>query len=121
MSDLEIHLRVEELYVEVNSSNQASAPMQGRGLVAASREVAETLGGLNELSFQLDVGSEAEGTLSVVEEPAVMKLAMGKKERDMAISIAGMSNGSLVITAELIADKMGTFRVPSFRIRRRFG
>ncbi len=124
MSSFEIHLRTDELYIDVDPAAQGASPLHGSGLVNTSREAAEALGGLNELSFSLKTGKvhgNSMGQLSVMEEPAVLSLNMRNEDVDQVLTFASMSNGHFVISADLEEDQMGTWNVRSYRIKRRFG
>lgn len=120
MSTFDINLRVEELGVELGMAN--AYKVTGCGLVSASRDAIEALGGLNELNFILeDTGSSTDfGNLSIMEEPAVLSLNCSEPQIDQVVKLAGMTSGTLGFALSLEEDQMGTYKVRTCKARRRF-
>ena len=123
MSGIDIHVRVESLSYEV-TQDKPDGGLQGTGLVNVSRDAAEAIGGLNELTFILSRDKMKDGSLgqlSVIEEPATMTLSTATADLEQLMALVTMTTGYLGITATLEEDRMGTWKVTAYRLRRRFG
>lgn len=121
MSTFDITLRVEEIGVDIDAA--VASRLSGVGLVSASRDAIEALGGLNELSFELvDKGSNDDlGNLSIMEEPALLTLKFSEPQIEQVLSLASMTAGSMGFALALEEDQMGTYKVRKCKARRRFG
>lgn len=123
MSGIDIHVRVESLSYGL-SQDAPDGGLQGTGLVNVSRDGAEAIGGLNELTFILSPDKTEDGSLgqlSVMEEPATMTLSMADADVAQLMALVTMTTGYLGISATLEEDRMGTWKVTAYRLRRRFG